>query len=162
DLVTAAIAADPGALPPLPELIRTATESTTGSGDDGAQHFAIYVALWLASADDPDLAADLHDSDAELIDAYAGLYDQAARAYRLEWIPPFGPQLFATMVAALTDGLTVRASSQGDITSRHLLRRVEGGHDVPWSVLASGVFALVEAFTRPRSDPDAGSSRNGD
>lgn len=162
DLVTAAVAADRAALPSLPELIRTATESTGGSEDVGARHFSIYIAQWLAAGDDPVLAAELHASDVELLDAYAELYDQVAHAYDRAWVPPYGPRLFATMVAALTDGLTVRASSQTEIVSRRLVRRnAADGRDAPWSLLACGVLALVETFTRPRVGTGADASENG-
>lgn len=160
DLVTAAVAEDPAALPPLPELIRTATGTTPADGDDGARHFSVYVALWLASADDEVLARELHDSDVAVIDAYARLYDAVADAYGLEWKPPFDARFFATMVAALTDGLTVRLGAHGDVAGRTLARRVDDGPGEPteWSLLACAVDAFARAFSRPRgatADPDA-------
>jgi len=151
DLVTAAIADDPDALPPLPELIRTATGTAIADGDDGARHFSIYVGLWLASVDDAALARELHDSDVTVIDAYAGLYDAVAEAYGLEWKPPFDARFFATMVAAMTDGLTVRMGAHGDLVERTLVRRVDdGSEEAEWSLLACGVYALARAFSRPR------------
>ncbi len=152
DLVTTAVAEDPAALPSLAELIRTAAATIPADGDDGARHFSVYVGLWLASADDEVLARELHDSDVALIDAYAELYDAVIDAYGLEWKPPFDARFFATMVAALTDGLTVRSGAPGEVMERTLTRRVGDGPGEPteWSLLACAVDALAQAFSRPR------------
>ena len=139
-------------LPPVHELIRSSVTSALDEvAAPGTKQYQVYLALWLAAPHDPALRAKLHDSDMTLIDGYINLYESLADAYELEWKPPYDARLFATLVSALTEGLTVESLSMPRIAERQLARRLPGDKaEKAWSIAACGVYALAHAALAPR------------
>ncbi len=147
DLLTEAIAEDPAGLPSLTELIRSTT-TDLGAADPP---YTVYVTLWLAALDDPQLATALDEDDTEVIDGLADLYAKAAEVYDREWVVPDGPRIFSLLVSSLTEGLAIRGGADPGRAGRTLARQVDSDEAKPWSLLASSVLAFTEALTRPRS-----------
>ncbi len=144
---------DAAQLPAPSELLRTIASgnarTNTESGD-----FELYVGVWLAAINDPELARALTESDMDIADSYARLYDSVVDAYDLEWVPPFDANLFAITVGALSEGLSICSRHRPERVPTDLMRPTgPNGEDQPWHLYACGVQAIVEAFTRPKDPP---------
>lgn len=151
DRLRAIVSADASELPPLDEFIRDAAGVAAEGWASGANSYAVYLALWLASDEDAFLSRWVHDSDIEILDAFSDLYDTVLDAYDLEWKPPYDAKLFTTMVSALSEGMTVREQATPAPFAREMLRPTGETRQLrPWSLLASGIYALTLASTGPR------------
>jgi hypothetical protein len=151
DLLTATLEAPDSELPDLTESIRTvAAVSARGTTADKAS--SVHLALWLAAQHDPVLAEELDAADQRLIDASAAMFDALIARYGHEWVPPFTSRLLAVSLAALIEGLDLRARAVPALVSEPLVRPTGGsdGTDQEWHLFACGVEALIHAFTRPR------------
>lgn len=162
DLVTESITREAADLPTVAELIRSATGLSVVDDDD-ASLFSLYIALLLAGKHDDEIATTLHDVDVGILDAYAKLYDAAASVFGLEWVPPYGPEVFATLVSALSEGMVVRSVGQPDIVNRtYLWQRDDCDDGAPWTLLGCGIMALIETCTRPRRGSPTATTDTGD
>ncbi|MBS1846829.1 MAG: TetR family transcriptional regulator C-terminal domain-containing protein [Actinobacteria bacterium] len=151
DLVATMTRAD--ILPPLDELIRLFTtdpEPLAGGGPG----YSVYTTLFIASRPDPDLAERIHTLDLDQITANAQLFDLVARAYGLEFVPPFDAQMLATTFSALAEGFTIRTRTMPEIADITLIEPV--GPDtqvVPWTLFGACIATVTHAFLRPGRQP---------
>jgi hypothetical protein len=150
DLIAESISAD-SPLPAPSEFLRTiANENATT--DMERRDFDLYIGVWLAAINDPELARALTDSDIDIAASYSRLYDSVMDAYDLEWVPPFDATLFAITVGALAEGFSICSRHAPERVPTALMRPTgPNGEDQPWHLYACGVQAIVDAFTRPKS-----------
>lgn len=143
-----AIRASPSSLPPLPELIRSSVDVPDDVRDRERQSYVTLAAMLLASQSDAELAAQLHDADADVLSGYRKIYEATADAYGFEFVDPVDSTLFMTLVAAVTEGLAVRAVSRADIVDRLLPGPDADDTESNWTLLARAIMAFNAAFTR--------------
>lgn len=136
--------------PSLTELIRSISALNV-SFYIGDPKFNVFLALWCAAGSDPVLAGLIQASDESALNAFANIYEVVADAYDLEWVEPFNSQLLATTLAALMDGLAIRARYDPSSVPSELPRATGPGDEIQqWHLAACGVQALVAKFLRPR------------
>lgn len=139
------------------EFVRHAGNATLKRwlGDDEAR--LIYVTLLLASLQDVELHSALHDHDVEELGFHARLYEAIADTFDREWCPPFDATFMAVTLSALIEGLAFRADSVRDQVEATVSRPTgPNGEMRPWSLFACALDALIDWFTRPRSDAEPG------
>ena len=73
---------------------------------------------------------------------WADFYERSFRSAGLELRPPFTYEMLAAVLAALADGLAVRASVDPEAVPVDL-------DDRGWGILAAALVALLPAFSRP-------------
>ncbi len=146
--------ADAESRPPLDELIRTIAGADFERNAQ-PETAGRYVALWVASHQDRQLAGEIAASGDELLDRFARLYEAVAAAYDLEFVPPYDADLLATMLGSLVDGVAMRAGVHPERVPDDLMRPTgPDGERRPWNLYACAAQAIIEAFTRPRRGAD--------
>ncbi len=134
----------------LRELVRVAG-ALDASGVIGAPSYHTYLALWSLAATDEALAAELRAADSDILELLASLYTMVADQFCLEWVAPFTPQLLATTLSALVEGMAIRARYDPTTVPTNLLRGTgPDGAEVPWHLFSCAAEAIVNAFLRPR------------
>ena len=132
----------------------------------------VLMAMWAAA--DPAIAPRVTAHFRAVGQQWAGFYEATFRAHGLEVRPPFTYEHLAALLAAIGDGLTVRASA--DPVSVPTDLREDPGDDEPWTLLGCALVALLPAFSRPvgsdgdfweflahlRPDRDSGPSPQGE
>ena len=136
--------------PSSEELIRSIAAINIGFYI-GAPTFHLFLALWCEAGSDPVMAALIHESDERALNAFAQIYEIVADAYELDWVAPFDSRLLATTLAALMEGLAIRARYAPDSVPTDLVRATGlDGAEQQWHLAACGVAAIVAKFLRPR------------
>lgn len=145
----------PPAAPPgtaLDEQVRVGTaaelERLRRSGD-----LRVLLGLW--AADDPELDRRVAGHFRAVGAQWAAFYEAAFAAHGLELRPPFTSEQLAALLAAIGDGLAVRASADPDAVPTDVVAGDDGRDDSRddagdrWSLLGAALVALLPAFSRP-------------
>lgn len=137
---------------PIEELVRLGADAEFRALEESPD-LRVLMAMW--AANDPAVNRRIAVQYGASGDRWAGLYEATCRYYGLEIRPPFTVEMVATILAALTDGLVVRASVDPDAVPRTLPQVVESGETLPWGLLGCALLAFLSTLSRPvGSDED--------
>lgn len=128
---------------PLDEVIRVGATAEFDRLRTSAD-LRVLMAMWAAA--DPDIAPRVAQHFRTVGAQWAAFYEAAFTAYGLEVRPPFTYEALAALLAAIGDGLAVRASA--DPGSVPDVSPAEGGD--AWTLLGAALVALLPAFSRTR------------
>lgn len=129
---------------PLDEVIRVGASAEFERLRSSAD-LRVLMAMWAAA--DPEIAPRVTGHFRTVGAQWAAFYEAAFAAYGLEVRPPFTYETLAALLAAIGDGLAVRASA--DPASVPTV--VPGGDgDEAWTLLGAALVALLPAFSRPQ------------
>lgn len=134
----------------ISEVIRLVSAQNLADNADPS-NFLTYVALWIASEHDAQLAEQLLAHDRGSLQDFANLYESAVELFGREWVSPFTPEHLAFALSSLVKGFVLRSITTPDLTPMVVMRATgPNGQDQPWHLFACGVQAIVETFTRPK------------
>lgn len=135
-------------LPQLDDLVRQAADAVTVMLDTA---YPTYLMLWLARAVDTDLARAAEPSEAEWSDILGGFLTRIMELYDLEFVPPFDVDVLGVSLSALAEGLTLIRTATPELVPAVVdVAEHPGCTGGPWTPLAFGLKAIVDAYTRPR------------
>ena len=126
----------------LVELLRIGTEAELERLRTSPD-LRVLMAMWAAA--DPAIEPRVAEHFRVVGEDWAAFYEAVFRAHGLEVRPPFTYADVATMLAAVGDGLAVRASIDPGAVATDVAIDGEGR----WTLLGTALVALLPAFSRP-------------
>lgn len=137
--------------PDLRELIRRQAAANAALN---RVSYPRYVVLWLVARSDKLLDESFLKVDSEWLHALGEFFAGVFEAYELELVAPYTPELFATAVAGLVEGFTIRERTTPELVPDAVQRPTgPDGELRDWTLYGCAVEALFTAFTRPRPAP---------
>ncbi len=112
---------------------------------DQGRNWLIWVSIWATAMNDPEvgdlLRPQLRLGEKQTIDAFSHLYGILLERLGLRLKPPYTLMQFATIIAAMTDGMTLRA---GIIPEQ--ISNAPSRHPGDWNLLGTGMAAIALEF----------------
>jgi len=145
-----------GTVRDLTDIVRAMMRVATDANFDAVVNSVYWQAYMIAAsalatqgADaDPEMLEILHESELRTTEDFARFYETIASAFGRKIRPEYTWGQLATMLAALVEGLAMRARYSEHLHS--VARRTgPGGSEEPWSPLGVGTEALMIAMTEP-------------